>query len=495
MPGGATSISSRLLWIDRFAALIVKHADDLLDAMLVEISKPSHEGLTADILPLLAACRWHRKNLTRLLRPQRLRGGPIWMPGQRIVMHREPVGRVAIVATWNYPVQLLGIQLLQAIAAGNRVVVKPSERAPRTQGLLLQLARDAGLDERWLSWTSPEREAGQALLIGERFDHIVFTGSTAVGREIAELAARSLTPTTLELSGRDSAFVLEDADVDLAARTLWYAMTINAGQTCMAPRRILVEEGASTRFTAALAPLAAAAKPRRLVDAEAAQRCWGLARDALGAGGRSVSGVAEAPNGAALRPLAIAECPADAGLVDGDHFGPVVAIVRVRDMTEALQIHHRCDQHLATSIFSRNPRRVDDLSAMLESTTITVNDALIPSAHPAAAVGGRGESGWGLSRGVEGLRAMTRPVHLSRTSWLRLPVETPSAKVLASMRRMMRWLYGGRRAVAAIATDRVAGRGGDGAPMGSPTESTPGSSMGFAPDTAPESRRIPRSQS
>ncbi len=450
------TLGQRLAWIDRFSALIVDRTDDLLEAMQVEVGKPAHEGLTNDIMPLLAACRWLRRNLRSLLRPRRLRGAPIWMPGQRVEHARAPLGRVAIVATWNYPVQLLGIQLLQAIAAGNRVVVKPSERSPRTHGLLLDIARDAGLSDRDLSWTSSDRSAGQALLIGERFDHIVFTGSTAVGRAIAELAAESLTPTTLELSGRDSAFVLDDADVELAARTLWNAVTVNAGQTCIAPRRILVEGRAYRAFAAALAPLAAAARPRRLIDAEAAGRCWTLLRGAVAAGGRSASGVIEAPEGAVLRPHAVLDCPVDADLVAGDHFGPAVAVLPVDDLTDALRVHRGCDQHLATSVFTRSRRRAEELRLVLGSTNVIVNDALLPAAHPAVSVGGRGESGWGLSRGVSGLLAMTRPVYCSRTSWLRTPIDPPSAKVLVAMRRMIRWLYGGGSTVpSAVRTARV----------------------------------------
>ena len=184
-----------------------------------------------------------------------MRGGAWWSIGQRHQVERVPLGRIGIIATWNYPVQLLGVQLVQALAAGNRVVVKPSERTPRTQALLLDLARRAGLPEGTLDVLPATRDAGAAMLQHAEMDHLVFAGSTAVGRRIAEAAARRLLPSTLELSGRDTAFVLADADPALAARTIWSAVTMNAGQTCMAPRRVLVDSRVYERFLAALARL------------------------------------------------------------------------------------------------------------------------------------------------------------------------------------------------------------------------------------------------
>lgn len=438
------SLSSRRRWIKRFRLSVLEHLEELVALVETEVGKPRHEIVTNEILPLVAACRWHERNLARTLRPRRLGRGAWWLTGMRHREHREPLGRVAIIATWNYPLQLLGIQLIQAIAAGNEVVVKPSERAPRTQQRLLELARGAGLSERQLTWIDATRAAGEALLMTERFDHILFTGSTQVGHAIAELAATTLTPTTLELSGQDSALVLDDCDVALAAKSIWNAVTMNAGQTCMAPRRALVEVGVYRAFLAALAPLAAAARPLNLIDERSATHCHELCRGALDAGARSLSGVFEAPRGRLLRPLAIVDCPEATALVEGDHFGPVLAVVPVASVRAALAIHQRAGKHLATSIFTRSMARVEELRRLLGSSIITVNDAVVPTAHPGATVGGRGESGWGVSRGREGLLALTRPVVVSRTPrLLRLPTDPPSEAALASLVRLARFLDSG----------------------------------------------------
>ncbi len=181
-------------WLRRFRKLLAARRESLIAAVVQELGKPAFETLMTEIVPLLSAARWHERHASRWLKSQEIRGGSIWQLGQKQTLHRVPRGRVAIIATWNYPLQLLGVQLIQAVLAGNRVTVKPSERCPRSQVMLLEWAREAGLDPARMNWTSAEREAGERLLAEEKFDYVVFTGSTAVGREIAGRLAESLTP-------------------------------------------------------------------------------------------------------------------------------------------------------------------------------------------------------------------------------------------------------------------------------------------------------------
>ena len=445
-------LNARIERLRRCRADIAASEPALSDLVAEEIGKPRHETLTAEIMPLLAACRWLERRAPKLLRRRTLRGGGLLGLGQRHTESRAPLGRVVIIATWNYPIGLLGVQLAHALAAGNTVVVKPSEHAPRTQAALLDLfARH--LPERVLTRTEATREAGAGVLRNQqrsdvdRFDHVVFTGSTGVGRSIAETLAPSLTPSTLELSGRDSAFVLADAAPRLAARSIWFAVVSNAGQTCMAPRRALVERGVYAEFIRELGLLAGAERPRRLIAADAAEHAWSRVESALRAGGRTITGVTEPPRGAWLRPAAVTECPEHAELVEGDHFAPVLAVVPVDDLAHALAIHRRCDQHLATSVFTRRTgwaRR--ELAPRLGAHTVTINDALIPTAHPATSIGGVGASGWGESRGEAGLRAMTRPVSVASTSrWLRPPLDPPTPAQLATMARWVGRHFGATR--------------------------------------------------
>lgn len=437
------TIRERTAWLAGARRAVASELKTLSALIGSETGKPAWEALTGDLMTLLWAMRWHERHAPRLLRPSRPRGAGILGIGTRVRLRREPLGRVAIIATWNYPVQLLGIQLVQALFAGNEVVVKPSEHAPRTQRFLLEIL-NRGLPPGTLSWTRADRDAGAELLSGERFDHVVFTGSTRVGREVAAATARTLTPTTLELSGCDSAIVLDDADPVLAARAIWHALEMNGGQTCLAPRRALIDRRVYPAFLAALAPLAAGAGARTLIGADAAGRCHALARDAVELGARPLSGVLEPPNGASMRPQAIVDCPAGAELVGGEHFGPVLAVVPVEDQGEALRVHQGVEQHLSVSIFSRDRDRAEALGACAGVTLVTINDCVMPCGHPAVGVGGRGPSGWGVSRGAEGLLAMTRPVYVTTTSvLLRPPTAVPSPGLQHRMEQMLRWLFGG----------------------------------------------------
>ena len=351
-----------------------------------------------------------------------------------------PLGHVAIIATWNYPYQLLGIQLLQAIAAGNRVTVKPSERAPRCQQALLELAREAGLSESRLTWTEPTREAGRDLLEFGQFDHVVFTGSTAVGRTIASTLAATLTPSTLELSGSDSAIVLADADVELAADSIYFDLALNAGQSCMAPRRVIVEAEAYDRFAEAFRPKFEHASQVRLVRGAEAQHCRDLVERARSNGAEITASTVSAPDGFA--PTAVLACPAEAEIAASDHFGPAIAVIRSESRSETISLAESSMKSLATSIFTNKPSDAEALASQLSAGFVTVNDCLLPTAHPGASIAGHGSSGWGASRGELGLLAMTRPRFLSTTSRkLRIPTEEPSLRVQRTIERYIRWWY------------------------------------------------------
>jgi len=439
---GRLGVTRDLRWVRRFRRLIASELPALLDLAQDELGRDRFELLAADFVPLLTSCRWHERNARRILASRSVRSGSLWQLGQRHRLVRAPLGRVAIIATWNYPVQLLGVQLVQAITGGNSVVVKPSERAPRIQLALLELARSAGLDQHRLSWTEPTRDAGQRLLDDHRFDHIVFTGSTEVGRSIAASLAESLTPSTLELSGADSAIVLSDADPQLAARSIGYGSRLNAGQTCMAPRRVIVHRDLARDLVANLRehardhPL-----PARLTDEQWA-RCIELARDA--ASRRVLSQPAPEPHqdDDPQRVLVIDACPPDAPAAVGDHFGPVIAVLHAESDNHALKLHHRFDRHLATSLFTRRVRWARTIAPALGAGVVTINDAIIPTAHPGLGLAGRGPSGWGITRGEPGLLAMTRPVTCTTTmARVRAPTTPPTRGAQGCIERLVELWY------------------------------------------------------
>ncbi|MCU0689366.1 MAG: aldehyde dehydrogenase family protein [Phycisphaerales bacterium] len=451
-------LPARLAWLKAFTRAIITHERALTDAIIADVGKPAWQAVTGDVMTLLAACAWHRRHAKALLKPRSVPRAWTFMPGTALRLQREPLGTVAIIATWNYPVQLLGIQLVQALLGGNRVIVKPSERAPRSQRLLLQLARDAGADATILRWTEPTRDAGPALLDAHArkaitLDHVIFTGSTAVGQHIARWAAEHFVGTTLELSGNDSAIVLDDADVHLAAKSIAEAAAMNCGQTCLAPRRVLVQRSIYDAFTKALAThvstiAARSTTPQRLIDDAARARCDAMAHAAMHTptGARWLT-PSESPSSAADTLRVLIDVPRTAELVTcatQEHFGPLVAVLPIDDEADALAVHRTCTQHLMTSIFTSRPARAEAMIrslALSGSGVIAINDCVLPGGHPALGITGHARSGWGTSRGPLGLLALTRPIYITRTTWPRLPLGPIPSKRLEQMRSALKWMF------------------------------------------------------
>mgnify|MGYP001794402028 CR=1 FL=1 len=410
------SLAERLSWVRRFRKAVVADMDELVALAGEEVRKDGFETLVSDLVPLLSSCRWHERHARRLLKTRRLRGGSVWQVGQKHWMRREPLGLVGIIATWNYPVQLLGIQLVQALvagseSAGNAVVIKPSERCPKTQRRLLEIAQAAELPENAIRVHDSSREAGASMLREEALDHLVFTGSTHTGRSIAQTLAPWLVPSTLELSGRDSSIVLDDADLTLAARSIGAAVRLNAGQTCMAPRRVLVNRSVADRLIELLRV--------EVTKAGTLTACDGQTVDAR-----------------------VEACELGDPLVEGEHFGPSLAVVPCESVDAMIAAHRENGQHLATSIFTSDPARAHALVGALDTGTVTINDVVIPTAHPGAPLPALGASGWGVSRGAQCLLAMTRPVHVSSTPRkLRVPTDPPEPKQAEQVRRFVRWWY------------------------------------------------------
>lgn len=423
--------------IRRFRQLVALRSEELCNRVEEELGKPSFETLMSEIAPLFSACRFVERRARRVLRARTVRGGSIWQLGQRHRVVRVPLGNVAIIATWNYPLQLLGVQLVHALAGGNRVVVKPSERSPASQSMLLELAAEAGFGSDRLETRPEDREAGRRLIENERFDHVVFTGSTGVGKAIARTLADTLTPSTLELSGSDSAIVLEDADVRIAARSIVFALLLNAGQTCMVPRRVIAVGRAYEPLVEHLTRAVSTPRQTTRADPEGMQNCRAAIEAAVAAGGRRIAGGLDGPA------MLVAECPVDSALFRGEHFGPGLALVRAETLDEALMMHRQVEKKLATAVFTSSPARARRLSTGLGSTVVTINDCVLPTGHPGLSIGGIGSSGWGLTRGQAGLLSMTRPVFVTETPGrLRTPLDEPGERVRRRIAGFVRWMYG-----------------------------------------------------
>lgn len=372
------SVRKRLKPIRELRRLLVERADEICDVVGVEIGRPAVEVVGTELLPATAALKFLEPNAARILKPRKAGSTPIWLFGSRDVVHRRPWGVVGIIGTWNYPVFLNVGQIAQALTAGNGVLWKPSEVAPRTADLTHRLFLDSGFPPALLQKLPATREGGAQLAEAD-VDSILFTGSERVGRKLAARLGERLVPSTLELSGIDAMFVLEDADVELAAKAAWFGVTLNRGQTCIAVRRIFVHRSKCDAFQSILAPLLEAAPTAKLA------------------------------NGDEVRPVIRFDGTVEDPVCREVAFSPVAAVVPFDLIDTALSLAAETPFGLSASIFTNDIPKAQQLAARIRSGSVVINDALAPTAHPGTPFGGRGASGWGVTQGAEGLLAMTVP--------------------------------------------------------------------------------------
>ncbi|MEO2090014.1 MAG: aldehyde dehydrogenase family protein [Gemmataceae bacterium] len=364
-----TPIRKRLTAVCEFRHLLVERCDELTAAVTADLDRPPDEVIATDVLPTAAAARFLERHAGRILKPRKVGWRPFWLAGCRDVVHRRPHGIVGVIGTCNYPLFLNAVPILHAVAAGDAVLWKPSENAPRFAEALTALFRDAGFPPDLIVTLPATREAGP-LLAEADVDFVHFTGSDGVGRKLAARLGERLIPSALELSGCDAVFVLNDADVELAARAAWYGATLNRGRTCMAVRRAFVQRGVYDDFV----------------------------------------------NRVPSSPELILDPPPDHPALRESTFTPRLAVVPFDTLDDALRLHAECAFRLTAAIFTRDLAVARDLAARLPVGSVTINDVIVPTAHPGTPFGGRGTSGWGVTQGDEGLLQMTVPQVLTARS-------------------------------------------------------------------------------
>jgi acyl-CoA reductase-like NAD-dependent aldehyde dehydrogenase len=413
-------VHERLRPVRAFRHLLATEYESLCDAVARDIGKPTEESLGGDILPLAEACRFLERRAAGLLRARRVSSGtrPLWMFGQVDAIHRRPRGVVGIIGTWNYPLFLNGVQIVQATTAGNAVIWKPSEVAPSSATALFRLVEKAGFPKNLVQCMDATREGGAALAEAD-VDHVVFTGHADTGRRLAKRLGERLVSSTLELSGCDAEFVLEDADIDLAARAAWFGATVNRGQTCIAVRRAFVQRANYPAFCETIRALSASAQPVQLALPAAAGQAERLVRDAIASGGRLASepppSNPDLPAGS-FRPTAILDAKPDMAICREAAFAPVVAVLPYDNLEDAVAMESQCPYALGASVFTRDRQRAEALASRLRTGIVAINDVIATIAHPATPFGGRGISGWGVTQGPDGLLEMTIPQVVSHKS-------------------------------------------------------------------------------
>ncbi len=380
--------------------------DELVRALQDDLGKPATEGWATDIGTTRGEIRHLDKNLERWAAPRSVRLPLTSRPGRGYVQP-EPLGTALVIAPWNYPIQLLIGPMAAAIGAGNAVVAKPSELAPATSDTMARLiARH--LDTEAVAVVEGGADTATALL-GERFDHLFFTGSTRIGRVVMEAAARHLTPVTLELGGKSPAIVDRSADIAVAGRRIAWGRFLNAGQTCIAPDYVLVDATVHDQFVDSLVSAIhefygddprASASYGRIVNDHHLSRLEQLLHHP-GAGRVVTGGVIDRAD-RYLAPTVLEAPDPKAPIMQEEIFGPLLPVISVESTSAAVAFVRERPKPLALYVFADDPGVADDVIHNTSAGGTCVNHTLLHISVPGLPFGGVGPSGMGRYHGQAG---------------------------------------------------------------------------------------------
>lgn len=436
----------RLDRIARVRALLEGHLHEWCEAVQEDFGVRS-PALTevADMFVLRAMIAQARRQLPRWMRSRRV-PTPLYLQPASARIRRQPLGVVGVISPWNYPLQLSFGPAVMALAAGNRVMLKPSELTPVTSSLMARLVHEQFAPDEFCVVNGDAAVAAE--FAGLPFDHLFFTGSTAVGRRVAEAAARHLTPTTLELGGKSPCIIDRSADLDEAALKIAHGKLLNAGQTCIAPDYLLLPRGQEASFERAwqaavdrLFPvLPGHADYAAIISERHHARLRHLLDEARQKGARVVeSGLAGGHHARQMRPALVFNPDPDSALMREEIFGPILPVLPCDSADEAIIFINARPRPLALYWFGSDAAACEQVLTRTVSGGVTVNDTLMHITHEGLPFGGVGDSGWGAYHGETGfLRFTHEKPELLQSRWAMGHLFYPPYG--ERVRRLMGWL-------------------------------------------------------
>ncbi|MCP4503913.1 MAG: aldehyde dehydrogenase family protein [Deltaproteobacteria bacterium] len=455
---GDRSVERRVEIVRRFRLFLLEEMDDFAKLIVEQTGKTLVEAYAMEILSLLEFCAVFEENTPTILADE-VRGVRV-ARHKRIRIRHMPRGVIGVLAPWNFPVAIGGTDMVHALLAGNAVVVKPSEISAEPLLFLQGLFQRAGVPKDVVQVLVGGPEVGRALTSStsrkERVDFISFTGSTETGKKVAMQCAAHLIPHRVELGGNGAAIVLPDADLDRAASALVWGAFANAGQVCAAIQRIYVHRSIEGKLLGKLRDQIArlrqlddddpANEIARLCPPKLATQMREFVEDALEKGGFLHTGQKPKEAQIRLRPVILVETGKSADVFAEECFGPVVPVAAFDDVNELLIELNASPYALASYVFSENEFDAIRIAERLETTTVMINDVLWAYGMPEIPWEGSKDSGYGVSHGVEGLRALCvrQVVHEERMRLFDVePFWFPYGKgTLSRLRHGMRALYG-----------------------------------------------------
>lgn len=412
-------------YLRKALAHLVSHQDEFVDVIVRESGKPRTEALMIDVFAAADALAHNAKHAERWLKPENARPHGVLRFTKKLQLHYRPLGVIGVISPWNGPLILSLNPALQALMAGNTVVLKPSEVTPFSGKLAVDIFASTGLPEGVFQVALGDGATGAALVDSD-IDKVHFTGSVATGRRIAESCARRLVPYTLELGGNDAMIVCSDADLDAAAGGAVVGSMFNTGQYCCGTERVYVMSDVVDEFTDRVVERVKALRQGSSGSFDVGPMCFepqltkveSQVADAVASGATVLTGGArnESLKGLFYQPTVLTNVDHSMAVMAEETFGPVLPIVSVASVEEAIELANDTNYGLAGSVWTTDVDRGVQIAGRLRTGSVSVNDMAVTYGIPEAPFGGRGDSGVGQANGKIGVRGFThtQPVIIDR---------------------------------------------------------------------------------
>jgi acyl-CoA reductase-like NAD-dependent aldehyde dehydrogenase len=456
----ALGFGGRARVMRRMQKWVTENSDEIVRTIVAETGKAWEDAFIAEVLYAAAAFGHWAEHAEALLADEKVKTANPLLKGKRIVVRHAPLGLVGVIAPWNYPFTNGFGDCVPALMAGNSVLLKPAEKTPLTSLLLLRGLQECGMPDGVLQvLTGRGSVLGEAIL--DVVDMIMFTGSTAVGRQIGRRAGERLIPCSLELGGKDPFIVCADADLERAASHAVYYSMFNGGQTCISVERVYVEAAVHDEFVAKVVEKARALRNEQptgpgatdvgaLTIASQVDTVREHVEDARRKGARIAVGGEEAgttrhEDGWWYPPTVLVDVDHSMECMTEETFGPTLPIMKVADVEEAIRLANDSPYGLMASVFTKDVTKGEQIARRLQAGTVHVNDALVGYTALEAPMGGWKDSGLGTRHGAAGIRkyAQTQTLVVSRLHLKRDPQVYPyDGRIYRLLGRVAKLVYG-----------------------------------------------------
>jgi aldehyde dehydrogenase (NAD+) len=438
-----SSIEYRKETLIKLLNALTINEDKIIKALYDDFKKPAFEAVLTETHYVLSELKDTIKNIHKWAKPKRVLPSITNFPSTDYI-YKEPYGKVLVIAPWNYPFQLAFCPLIAAVAAGNQVVVKPSELTPNTSQIIAKIIKDT-FDENHVKTVEGGIETSEQLL-KQRWDYIFFTGSVAVGKIVAKAAAENLTPVTLELGGKNPCIVDETANLKLAAKRIVWGKFINAGQTCIAPDYILVSEKVKSKFVDYLkAEINHAYGENPELSPDFARivnkKNWNRLVKMLNNENIIFGGITN-PKDWFITPTLLDEPKLESLVMQDEIFGPILPLLSFQTDSEISTIINRYDKPLSLYVFSENKLFIKKIIQEYSFGGGCINDTVVHFSNNRLPFGGVGMSGIGAYHGQLSFDIFShKKAIVKKANWLDLPIRyAPYKEKLKSIRKFLKWL-------------------------------------------------------